>query len=243
MDVNSPAFMAACKKIYLDKVRKEAFPSHLEAILSSVGPDGSLTIRDTSPEASCRVLPSPLSELEAKFYYAGLSGTPLVARTSTTPWEIPTSPETYQRLQELRAILDKPSGLDWEAEIASKRDELLDSMKLKELHPADSHHQLKEVWEGNLSRKVITILDSMGVKWNSIDVVRIGYAGEHPYPAVIWIGVTPRTLSGDDGAAVVSECHKLLVEHDITDVEVEIRESIIWPQYVIPLLSSVVALF
>ena len=223
--VLTPAFATACKKAYTDHVREKAFPSHLEAILSCVNPDGSLTIPD-SP--SCRTLPSPLSELEAKFYYTGLySAPPLVARTGTTPWEVPTSPETYQKLQELRAAVDHSDDIDWKANVVSKRDALMDSIRLKELRPAGSH-QLGKVWGDNLGPKVFTLLDSMEVKWTSIDIVRIGYGEEYYAPAVVWIGVTPGSLSGDDGAAVVSECHKLLVEHDITDVDVEIRESIVW---------------
>ena len=210
----------------MDRNRAEAFPSHLEAILSSLNPDGSLTIGDSTP--SCCTLPSPLSELEAKFYYTGLySGAPLVARSGTTPWDVPTSPETYQKLQEFRAALDKPFDLDCEADIASKREALMDSIKLKELRPADSHRKLRDVWEGDLGSKVCTLLDSMEVKWTSIDIVRIGYGGERFAPAVVWIGATPGSLSGDNGATVVSECHKLLVEQDITDVDVEIRESVV----------------
>ena len=37
----------------------------------------------------------------------------------------------------------------------------------------------------------------------------------------------PGSLSGEYGVVVTSECNKLLVEHDITDVDVEIRESIV----------------
>jgi hypothetical protein len=47
-------------------------------------------------------------------------------------------------------------------------------------------------------------------------------------PVVLWIGVTPGSLSGKDGAVVVSKCCTLLDEHEITDVEVEIRESVLW---------------
>ena len=55
------------------------------------------------PQSSSLTLPSPLSEMEAKFYYAGLPSCPvLVARTSTTPWEAPTGPEESWNLKELR---------------------------------------------------------------------------------------------------------------------------------------------
>ena len=94
-------------------MRGVPIPYHLEALLLALDPDGSLTIRDTPPQVSYRVLPSPLSELEAKFYYAGLFSAPiLVARSRTTPWEVPTGPDTYQKLQELLAAINKPFDLD-----------------------------------------------------------------------------------------------------------------------------------
>ncbi|KAG8685631.1 hypothetical protein FRC11_010304, partial [Ceratobasidium sp. 423] len=46
-------------------------------------------------------------------------------------------------------------------------------------------------------------------------------------PVVLWIGVVPGSLSGDDGVVVAFQCWKLLEEDGITDVEVEIRESVI----------------
>ena len=130
---NLTDFIPTCIKAAMGYIRPEPpIPSYLTALLSALNPDGSLTVRDTTPQASCRVLPSPLSELEAKFYYAGLFAAPiLVARTSTAPWKVPTGPETYQKLQELRATINKPFDLDREAEIASKREALLDSIKSK----------------------------------------------------------------------------------------------------------------
>lgn len=98
--------------------------------------------------------------------------------------------------------------------------------KLKELHPA-GNHPIGDLWEEGLSFEVCAVLESMKVRWASIDICRIGYSEDSFSPVVLWIGVTPGSLSGNDGVAVVSECHKLLVEYDITDVEVEIRESVI----------------
>jgi hypothetical protein len=85
---------------------------------------------------------------------------------------------------------------------------------------------LMEVWEGNLDLKVFALLDGMKVKWTSIDVVRIGNAGESSAPVILWIGAMPASLSGDDGVVMASSCRELLVEHDIADVDVEIRESV-----------------
>jgi hypothetical protein len=97
----------------------------------------------------------------------------------------------------------------------------------KELRPV-YNHPLKGAWE-DLAPKVHDILDSMKVYWTSTDVVRIGIAGEHEAPVILWIGVLPSSLSGEDGVIVASKCRDLLREHHIDDVEVEIRESVVFP--------------
>ena len=65
------------------------------------------------------------------------------------------------------------------------------------------------------------------MEWTSIDIVRIGPAKEYYRPVILWVGVTPGSLSHDDGLVVASKCKALLEEHDITDVDVEIRESVV----------------
>jgi hypothetical protein len=101
----------------------------------------------------------------------------------------------------------------------------------KKLRPV-FNHALSKVW-GKLAPEVIALLDSMKVKFTSIDIVRIGIPGEEedPFPVILWIGVMPASLSGDDGVVVASKCRGLLEKYDITDVDVEIRESIVWPAY------------
>jgi hypothetical protein len=86
-------------------------------------------------------------------------------------------------------------------------------------------HEIKDVWEGNLSCKVIEYLDSKKVAWTSIDVVRIGYVEESFRPVILWIGVQPKSLSIADGTQVAHSCQEILVHSGITDVDVEIRES------------------
>jgi len=140
---------------------------------------------------------SPLSDLEAKFYYAGLPSAPvLVARTSTTPWEAPTGPEEYPAPKELRPV---------------------------------TNHLLLKIWGDSLAFKLIALLDSdsMKVKFTSLDIVRIGIAEEDYPPVILWIGVIPASLSRSDGANVAAKCKELLIEHNITDVDVEIRESVV----------------
>ena len=151
------------------------------------------------------LIPSPL---EAKLYYAGLPSCPvLVARTGATRWEPPTGQEGDQ--------------------------------KLKELGPAGNHPILSEAWEGDLPHKIIAFLDSMDVKWTSLDIVSIGNVEEyyipliHIAPTILWIGVIPGSLSASDGVVAAFKYRKILEENDITDVEVEIRESVVtrWPDY------------
>ncbi|KDQ10866.1 hypothetical protein BOTBODRAFT_177757 [Botryobasidium botryosum FD-172 SS1] len=55
---------------------------------------------------------------------------------------------------------------------------------LKEHRPVGSYPS-KEFWEGNLPSKLIAPLDSMGVKWTSLDTIRIRTAFHAP--VVLWI--------------------------------------------------------
>ncbi len=99
--------------------------------------------------------------------------------------------------------------------------------QLRELRPVGNHAALKELWEDNLALKLHALLDSMEVQWTSTDVVRIANVGEPSAPVILWIGVMPASLSGKDGVVVASKCRALLVEYNITNVDVEIRESIV----------------
>ena len=89
------------------------------------------------------------------------------------------------------------------------------------------NHAIKDVWEGVLSLEVHTLLKSMKINWTSIDIVRIGYEGESSAPVILWIGVIPESLSGGVGIIVSHRCRSILEQNRITDVDVEIRESVI----------------
>ncbi|KAJ7760921.1 hypothetical protein B0H16DRAFT_1719628 [Mycena metata] len=100
--------------------------------------------------------------------------------------------------------------------------------KPKELRPV-GNHPLREVWEDNLAFKIHALLNSLDVEWTSTDVVRIAVpedSDSSPF-VVLWIGVMPETLSRDEGVVVVSKCREVLLEYDLADVEVEIRESVV----------------
>ena len=86
-------------------------------------------------------------------------------------------------------------------------------------------HAINDMWRV-LAPKVRDILNKAQVEWTSIDVVRIGYVDEHPAPVVLWIGIYPGsqvTYTVNYETAV--QCKDLLLQHDINDVEVEMRHS------------------
>ncbi|KAG8752242.1 hypothetical protein FRC11_008546, partial [Ceratobasidium sp. 423] len=120
-----------------------------------------------------------------------------------------------------RPILVARTGAEWEEPTGLEAYSVI-----RELRPV-GNHAITEVWEDNLAFKIHALLDKMKVKWTSTDVVRIGNEGESSAPVILWIGVMPGSLSGDDGLVVASRCWKLLEKGGITDMEVEIRESVV----------------
>ncbi|KIM45521.1 hypothetical protein M413DRAFT_342997 [Hebeloma cylindrosporum] len=101
----------------------------------------------------------------------------------------------------------------------------------KEFRMVPGNHPIRVAWN-KLGPQLCDVLDSMGVKWNSMDLVRIGivdeYAAPRPIPVVVWIRVRPNTVSGKDGLAAVMECKKVLVMNNIYNVRVEMVESVPW---------------
>ncbi|KAJ7480076.1 hypothetical protein B0H11DRAFT_2422910 [Mycena galericulata] len=94
--------------------------------------------------------------------------------------------------------------------------------------PPRRKHTLQEVWNGKLAPKIHNVLDTMEtLLWTSTNVVHIVNAGESSGPVIVWIGVIPGSLSGTKGVVVAAKCRDLLLEFKVTDVEVEIRESVI----------------
>jgi hypothetical protein len=113
---------------------------------------------------------------------------------------------------------------------------------LKELRPVFGH-KLNMVRK-ELSPKVCDFLDSKGVPWTTIDAVCFikVEVGEATSPVVLWIGVAPETVLYEEAQISANGCLELLKEFDITDVEVEYRESICTrsagPNLLKPVLSS-----
>lgn len=84
---------------------------------SSLTTGASSPPQSTSPSSPL----SPPSETEAKYYYYGLPSRPtLVARTGTTPWEAPTSPEAYPTAKELRPVGNHAIVDVWDGGLAAR---------------------------------------------------------------------------------------------------------------------------
>ncbi|KAF8970307.1 hypothetical protein BDZ97DRAFT_1753925 [Flammula alnicola] len=141
-------------------------------------------------------LPPRVSAAEAEHYYNGLPSKPrLIARTGA-PWDPPSGPEAYLRCKELRI--------------------------------PGQHELLTQLWEDNLAIKVHDILNKNHVDWSSTDIVRIAHDDEPDGNLILWIGVwvrPPTRLSYEAGIEVARQCKRLLLDHGIADVDVELRES------------------
>jgi hypothetical protein len=95
----------------------------------------------------------------------------------------------------------------------------------KELTPLGFGHPLEKLWERTIGPGICSCLNDMGVKYSSLDPVRIGYAGDPSPLAVVWIGVLPGTLTSEDGVKVAVRCKNILSTNGIDNVHVELRES------------------
>jgi hypothetical protein len=104
-----------------------------------------------------------------------------------------------------------------------------DAHRTRGLSPAEGApvfgHKINAVWK-ELGPKICQLLDSEGLFWTSIDVVRFKVVEGAVGPVVLWIGVAPETLSGEDARTSANGCLDLLQQFDIADVEVEFRGSI-----------------
>jgi hypothetical protein len=91
------------------------------------------------------------------------------------------------------------------------------------------------------SIKVCNLLDVQKVLWTSIDVVRfrMGKDLADLGPVVLWIGVLPDTLTGEDGYHSANGLLELLQRHSIIDIDIEYRESVYRRSAGPPLLKSV----
>jgi hypothetical protein len=81
------------------------------------------------------------------------------------------------------------------------------------------------VWP-TLGKQVYDFLDSLEVKWSTIDPVRFAEEGKEAGPLHLWVGVVPRTLSFKDAKAAADGCKKILADAQFPDIEIAFRESV-----------------
>jgi len=96
-------------------------------------------------------------------------------------------------------------------------------LRSKELRVPE-HEALMELWEDNLAIMVHDILNQNQVDWSSTDIVRIAHVDEPDGNLILWIGVWT-SLPYEVGIEVALQCKRLLVDHGIMDLDVELRES------------------
>ena len=146
---------------------------------------------------------------------------------NTSPAMVPTAPSPVESKCYYYGIPSQPrlvarSSTDVWAEPTGPEAYLVP----KESRPIGSH-PLREIWGAVVGPAIVDYLDSKEVKWTSLDPIRMGYAGVPSPPVILWIGVVPGSLSAEDGVEVATHCKGILSAHDINDVHVEIRESVV----------------
>ena len=92
------------------------------------------------------------------------------------------------------------------------------------------NHKLCDKWE-DVGPKVRDLLDKQQVRFSTIDVVRFSTVPNQQTPAtispvVIWVGVVPDSLAGEDAFNSANALLALLKDEGIADVDIEFRESV-----------------
>lgn len=138
------------------------------------------------------------TEHERRTYYIGLPSCPrLVARSSTEPWSY---------------------------------DPLVGWPDNKYFHPV-GNHPIVDKWNddspNSLRVQVVALVAARGLQWHAIDVLRIGSRNPSPdgHPVVVFISVEADSLTWRHGRDVAIQCTLLLAQHELYDVQCEIKES------------------
>jgi hypothetical protein len=142
---------------------------------------------------------------------------PLQQSSSPPPPRVPSLEESklyYYGLPSQPRLVARTTTTPWEA-----------SAPAKELRPVGDHKDLKEAWQNDLPNQLFDLLDELKIEWTSMDIVRIARAGDAHAPAILWLGVMPESLSGEEGVELAVKCKELLLERGISDVDCEIRET------------------
>ncbi len=97
-------------------------------------------------------------------------------------------------------------------------------MEAKVLMPLGPH-LLNRIWDETVSVAMESYLQEQGVLYTGMTPLHIGVDGQASPPAVIFMGVCHGSLTREKGYEVAVHCYSILVQHNITDIHVQIRES------------------
>jgi hypothetical protein len=81
------------------------------------------------------------------------------------------------------------------------------------------NHPIQNVWP-KLGEQVYTFLDSLNVKWSTIDPVRFAEEGGESGQLYLWVGVVPKSLSFEGAKAAADGCKKILTFAHFPDIEI-----------------------
>ncbi|KAF9010842.1 hypothetical protein BDQ17DRAFT_1387976 [Cyathus striatus] len=153
--------------------------------------------------------PHAVSNEEAQSYYVGLPSEPTLLYRTGKAWSPPRGPEAQRRQKELCEVFK---------------------------------HPIANLWNNGLCWDVVDALDDHKIFFTTIDVVRFKMVdvdeahwdedadeeeAKKPIvsPVTIWIGVFPGSTSATTAYNAAQAILSLLKDHQITDVDVDFRES------------------
>ncbi|KAF9505747.1 hypothetical protein BS47DRAFT_1432932 [Hydnum rufescens UP504] len=153
----------------------------------------------TSSATSHTPDPHAVSNAEAQWYYSGLPSKPkLLYRTGKEQWSPPRGPWAHGRLKELCEVFAHPITKVWSDDLAWKiRFTTIDVVRFKEV----GVNEVPEDEETAEAKKPVT------------------------GPVTIWIGVFPESTSATAAHDAAQDILVLLRDYEITDVDIDYRES------------------
>jgi hypothetical protein len=143
----------------------------------------------------------PPSTQEREYWYDGLSAAAearphLIARSSTEPFR-------YEKYRFDRG---------WHSHIPDPEKKIISTI---------GAHPLVKVYDQGLRAQVLDILKA--VKWQCVDVVRLGYSDEREGKPVVLITADEEEIEQSAAQCVVDKIHALMDSHGLSDVHAEVK--------------------
>ncbi|KAF4841625.1 hypothetical protein CGCSCA4_v009352 [Colletotrichum siamense] len=141
-----------------------------------------------------------------RYYYHGLPSIPtLLARSPDPTWNPP--------IDNYEPGFYSPSPVD------------------KYLSPL-GRHPITEKWnndDGSTSLRSHVLQNLKGVNWTSVDILRCGHQNEEDLPAILFVSVEPGSTTPEEAQQLADRCAATLINHGLTDVSCEVKESHVVP--------------